>query len=604
MSEVKQLPQRSEIPAEQTWDLTPIFTSDDEFEKALASVKKKAGTGPDYQGTLKNGAEALLRALEEMLEIFREAEKIYVYSHLKNDQDTANPKYQAYHSQASALLDLVSARFSWFEPELLSLSDEEIEKDFAENKKLAGYRHYLDSIRAKKAHILPAAQEELLAGAGEIFSASSKTFSVLNNADLKFPVVENEKGQKVQLSHGLYGQLLESSDREVRRQAFQGLYSVYDQFQNTFATTLVSHTKMHNYLAKVRHYASAREMSLAANQIPEAVYDMLVGQVNDHLALLHRYVALRKTLLGVDELHMYDMYTPLLGEAPIKFSFEEAKATALKALAPLGEDYLQHVEEAFESRWIDVVENQGKRSGAYSSGMYDTNPYILLNWHDSLDQLYTLVHEMGHSMHSWYTRHNQPYVYGDYSIFLAEIASTTNENLLTEYLLATEKDPKVQAYVLNHYLDGFKGTIFRQTQFAEFELHIHQKDQAGTALTAEALNQYYGELNARYYGKDAARDPEIALEWSRIPHFYYNFYVYQYATGFAAASALAKRIHTKTPQALEQYLTYLRAGNSQYPIQVMQKAGVDMTQPEYLTDAFKQFEKRLEMLEKLVESRS
>lgn len=604
MSEVKQLPQRSEIPAEQTWDLTPIFTSDDEFEKALASVKKKAGTGPDYQGTLKNGAEALLRALEEMLEIFREAEKIYVYSHLKNDQDTANPKYQAYHSQASALLDLVSARFSWFEPELLSLSDEEIEKDFAENKKLAGYRHYLDSIRAKKAHILPAAQEELLAGAGEIFSASSKTFSVLNNADLKFPVVENEKGQKVQLSHGLYGQLLESSDREVRRQAFQGLYSVYDQFQNTFATTLVSHTKMHNYLAKVRHYASAREMSLAANQIPEAVYDMLVGQVNDHLALLHRYVALRKTLLGVDELHMYDMYTPLLGEAPIKFSFEEAKATALKALAPLGEDYLQHVEEAFESRWIDVVENQGKRSGAYSSGMYDTNPYILLNWHDSLDQLYTLVHEMGHSMHSWYTRHNQPYVYGDYSIFLAEIASTTNENLLTEYLLATEKDPKVQAYVLNHYLDGFKGTIFRQTQFAEFELHIHQEDQAGTALTAEALNQYYGELNARYYGKDATRDPEIALEWSRIPHFYYNFYVYQYATGFAAASALAKRIHTKTPQALEQYLTYLRAGNSQYPIQVMQKAGVDMTQPEYLTDAFKQFEKRLEMLEKLVESRS
>lgn len=604
MSEVKQLPQRSEIPAEQTWDLTPIFTSDDEFEKALASVKKKAGTGPDYQGTLKKGAEALLRALEEMLEIFREAEKIYVYSHLKNDQDTANPKYQAYHSQASALLDLVSARFSWFEPELLSLSDEEIEKDFAENKKLAGYRHYLDIIRAKKAHILPAAQEELLAGAGEIFSASSKTFSVLNNADLKFPVVENEKGQKVQLSHGLYGQLLESSDREVRRQAFQGLYSVYDQFQNTFATTLVSHTKMHNYLAKVRHYASAREMSLAANQIPEAVYDMLVGQVNDHLALLHRYVALRKTLLGVDELHMYDMYTPLLGEAPIKFSFEEAKATALKALAPLGEDYLQHVEEAFESRWIDVVENQGKRSGAYSSGMYDTNPYILLNWHDSLDQLYTLVHEMGHSMHSWYTRHNQPYVYGDYSIFLAEIASTTNENLLTEYLLATEKDPKVQAYVLNHYLDGFKGTIFRQTQFAEFELHIHQEDQAGTALTAEALNQYYGELNARYYGKDAARDPEIALEWSKIPHFYYNFYVYQYATGFAAASALAKRIHTKTPQALEQYLTYLRAGNSQYPIQVMKEAGVDMTQPEYLTDAFKQFEKRLEMLEKLVESHS
>ena len=323
--------------------------------------------------------------------------------------------------------------------------------------------------------------------------------------------------------------------------------------------------------------------------------------VNQYLPLLHRYVELRKELLGLDELHMYDLYTPLLAEAPVKFSYEEAQAKALEALKPLGEEYLEVVKKAFAERWIDVVENQGKRSGAYSSGAYDTQPYILLNWHDRLDELYTLVHEMGHSVHSYFTRHTQPYVYGDYSIFLAEIASTTNENLLTSYLLETEKDPKIRAYIINHYLDGFKGTIFRQTQFAEFEYFIHTEDAAGNPLTSEHLSKFYGELNMKYYGPIVVNDEEIKDEWSRIPHFYYNYYVYQYATGFSAASALAKRIVEAEPDALEKYLTYLKSGSSDYPIEVMKKADVDMTQPTYIEDAMEIFAQRLDELEELVE---
>jgi oligoendopeptidase F len=423
----------------------------------------------------------------------------------------------------------------------------------------------------------------------------------MNNADLKFPVVKNDEGEDVQLTHGVYGQLLESTNRNVREQAFKSLYSVYHQFRNTFASTLSTHVKGHNYKAKIRGYGSAREAALSGNHIPEDVYETLTLVVNQYLPLLHRYVELRKELLGLDELHMYDLYTPLLAEAPVKFSYEEAQAKALEALKPLGEEYLEVVKKAFAERWIDVVENQGKRSGAYSSGAYDTQPYILLNWHDRLDELYTLVHEMGHSVHSYFTRHTQPYVYGDYSIFLAEIASTTNENLLTSYLLETEKDPKIRAYIINHYLDGFKGTIFRQTQFAEFEHFIHTEDAAGNPLTSEHLSKFYGELNMKYYGPIVVNDEEIKDEWSRIPHFYYNYYVYQYATGFSAASALAKRIVEAEPDALEKYLTYLKSGSSDYPIEVMKKAGVDMTQPTYIEDAMEIFAQRLDELEELVE---
>ncbi|NTQ84242.1 oligoendopeptidase F [Enterococcus faecium] len=599
--EVKQLPKREELPENLTWDLTKIFSSDQEFDEKYLELSEKLKKSEKYKGTLDQGASQFLDAIEFVLSVYRQTEIIYVYAHLKNDQDTGNTEYQALYARASSLFSKVSEAVSWFEPEILQLSDERIWQYFKEEPKLEVYRHYIQQIVDNRAHVLSADQESLLAGAGEIFEASSDTFAVLNNADLVFPTIEGENGEKVQLSHGVYGQLLESTDRSVREAAFKGLYSVYEQFRNTFASTLSTHIKGHNFKAKVRNYSSAREASLSNNHIPESVYDTLVAVVNKHLPLLHRYMELRKRLLEVEKLHMYDLYTPVLGEAPITFTYEEAKEKALEALKPMGEEYMTIVEKAFSERWIDVVENKGKRSGAYSSGSYDTNPYILLNWHDTLDQLFTLVHEMGHSVHSYFTRSNQPYVYGDYSIFLAEIASTTNENILTEYLLETEKDPRVRAYVLNHYLDGFKGTVFRQTQFAEFEHFMHTEDEKGVPLTSEYLSDSYGKLNAKYYGPAVEKDPEIKFEWSRIPHFYYNYYVFQYSTGFSAASALAKRILSQEPDALENYLAYLKAGNSDYPVEVMKKAGVDMTQAAYIEDAMSMFEQRLNELEELID---
>lgn len=599
--EVKQLPKREELPENLTWDLTKIFSSDQEFDEKYLELSEELKQSEKHKGTLDQGASQFLNAIEFVLRVYRQTEVIYVYAHLKNDQDTGNTDYQALYARASSLFSKVSEAVSWFEPEILQLSDDQIWQYFKEEPKLEVYRHYIQQIVDNRAHVLSAEQESLLAGAGEIFDASSDTFAVLNNADLVFPTIEGENGEIVQLSHGVYGQLLESTDRRVREAAFKGLYSVYEQFRNTFASTLGTHIKGHNFKAKVRNYSSAREASLSNNHIPESVYDTLVDVVNKHLPLLHRYMELRKRLLEVEKLHMYDLYTPVLGEAPITFTYEEAKEKALEALKPMGEEYMAIVEKAFSERWIDVVENKGKRSGAYSSGSYDTNPYILLNWHDTLDQLFTLVHEIGHSVHSYFTRSNQPYVYGDYSIFLAEIASTTNENILTEYLLETEKDPRVRAYVLNHYLDGFKGTVFRQTQFAEFEHFMHTEDEKGVPLTSEYLSDSYGKLNAKYYGPAVEEDPEIKFEWSRIPHFYYNYYVFQYSTGFSAASALAKKILNQEPEALENYLAYLKAGNSDYPVEVMKKAGVDMTQAAYIEDAMSMFEQRLNELEELID---
>lgn len=599
--EVKQLPKREELPENLTWDLTKIFSSDQEFDEKYLELSEELKQSEKHKGTLDQGASQFLNAIEFVLRVYRQTEVIYVYAHLKNDQDTGNTDYQALYARASSLFSKVSEAVSWFEPEILQLSDDQIWQYFKEEPKLEVYRHYIQQIVDNRAHVLSAEQESLLAGAGEIFDASSDTFAVLNNADLVFPTIEGENGEIVQLSHGVYGQLLESTDRRVREAAFKGLYSVYEQFRNTFASTLGTHIKGHNFKAKVRNYSSAREASLSNNHIPESVYDTLVDVVNKHLPLLHRYMELRKRLLEVEKLHMYDLYTPVLGEAPITFTYEEAKEKALEALKPMGEEYMAIVEKAFSERWIDVVENKGKRSGAYSSVSYDTNPYILLNWHDTLDQLFTLVHEMGHSVHSYFTRSNQPYVYGDYSIFLAEIASTTNENILTEYLLETEKDPRVRAYVLNHYLDGFKGTVFRQTQFAEFEHFMHTEDEKGVPLTSEYLSDSYGKLNAKYYGPAVEEDPEIKFEWSRIPHFYYNYYVFQYSTGFSAASALAKKILNQEPEALENYLAYLKAGNSDYPVEVMKKAGVDMTQAAYIEDAMSMFEQRLNELEELID---
>ncbi|WP_373765723.1 oligoendopeptidase F [Jeotgalibaca porci] len=600
MAEFKELPKRHEVAEEMTWDLTSIFENDQAFEAALSEVSALAKEVKALQGTVGESSDALLKAIETSLKANQKVERVYVYSHLKNDQDTADNTYQTLHARSMAVLTELGEASSWFNPEVLAIPEEKLAAFMAENEGLKKYEHLLNDLTSQREHILSAREEELLAGASEILSASSQTFSVLNNADIEFPTVKDEEGNEVKLSHGLYGKLMESSNREVRKEAYEALYTTYRGLKNTFASTLSTHVKSHNFNAKIRNFSSARAASLANNNIPESVYDTLLEVVNKNLPLLHRYVELRKKLLNVDELYMYDMYTPLTGDAPIAYTIEEATETTLKSLEPLGEEYQGILKEAFDNRWIDWYENEGKRSGAYSSGAYDTNPYILMNWQNSMNQLYTLVHELGHSVHSYHTRNSQPYAYGDYSIFLAEIASTTNENILTDYLLKTQTDPAVRIYVLNHYLDGFKGTVFRQSQFAEFEHYIHQKAQEGIPLTQEFMTEYYADLNARYYGDAVERDENIALEWSRIPHFYYNHYVYQYATGFAAATALSKRILEGEEGALDKYLTYLKSGSSDYPIEVMKKAGLDMTDATYLEDAMKVFEARLNELEELL----
>lgn len=600
MAESKSLPKRSEISEELTWDLTVIFESDEEFEEAYKEAEKKLDEVKEYEGTLSKGAKEFQEAYETILDLSRSISSVYVYAHLKSDQDTGNGTYQALNDRARLLATKTGEATSWFEPEVLSLPEETLSGYFKENEELTQYKHAIDQMTANREHVLSAEKEALLAGASDILSASSQTFSVLNNADITFPIVKGEDGEEVQLSHGIYGQLLESTHREVREEAFTKMYEVYESLKNTFASTLQTNIKNHNYQARVHNFQSAREAALSNNHIPESVHETLIEVVNNHLHLLHRYMKLRKELLKLDELHMFDLYTPITGEAGLKYTYEEAQEETFNGLEKLGEEYKEVLEQAFNNRWIDVVENEGKRSGAYSSGTYDTNPYILLNWHDSLNHLYTLVHELGHSAHSYFTRNNQPYVYGNYSIFLAEIASTTNENVLTDYLLKHADDPKTKAHVLNHYLDGFKGTVFRQTQFAEFEHWMHEEAAKGVPLTADHLSKNYAEINDRYYGNSVINDEAIQYEWARIPHFYMNYYVYQYATGFCAATALADKIVTEEEGALNRYLDYLKAGSSDFPIDVMKKAGVDMTDSQYLKRAMNVFEQRLNELEEVM----
>lgn len=602
MSEVKSLPLREEVPNELTWDLSVIYENDEKWEEEYKATQEKIGEIKDLQGTLVNGAGPFLHALKAMLELSRKVSSIYVYAHLKNDQDTANSTYQAMNDKARYLIAQTQESSSWFEPEVIELPEETLEEYFEKEDELKLYKHYINQMTANKAHVLSSEMEALLAGASEVLNSSTQTFSVLNNADLQFPKVKNDQGEDVQLSHGMFGELMESTDRSVRKEAFEKMYSVYTSFKNTFASTLASTVKHHNYQAKVHNYSSARENALSNNHIPEAVHDTLIDVVNDHLPLLHRYMALRKNVLKLDDLHMYDLYTPITGEASLKYNYDEAKNKTYEGLEVLGGEYKDVLDKAFNDSWIDVVENKGKRSGAYSSGAYDTNPYILLNWHDSLNHLYTLVHELGHSAHSYFTRNNQPHVYGNYSIFLAEIASTTNENLLTDHLLKTTEDPKARAYVLSHYLDGFKGTVFRQTQFAEFEHFMHEEAAKGVPLTADFLSENYRAINSKYYGDAVEKDEEIQFEWARIPHFYYNYYVYQYSTGFCAATALADKLLNDEEGALDKYLTYLKAGSSDFPIEVMKKAGVDMTDKDYLLRAMKVFEDRLNELEEALEA--
>ena len=592
--------QRNEINEKDTWDLSTIFETDQKWEEELALLTEDTKQAASLEGHLLDSAESLLDITERYLELSRRLEKLYVYAHMKNDQDTRVAKYQEYYAKAMALYSQLDQVFSFYEPEFMAITEEQYQNFLAEEPKLQPYKHFFDKLLQNKDHVLSQREEELLAGAGEIFGAASETFAILDNADIVFPFVKDEDGNEVQLSHGVYMRLVESKNREVRRGAYEALYSTYEQYQHTYAKTLQTNVKVQNYRAKVRNYKSAREAALAANFVPESVYDNLVSAVRKHLPLLHRYLALRSKILGIPDLKMYDVYTPL-SSVEYSFTYEEALKKAEAALAVLGEDYLSRVKRAFSERWIDVYENQGKRSGAYSGGSYDTNAFMLLNWQDNLDNLFTLVHETGHSMHSSYTRETQPYVYGDYSIFLAEIASTTNENILTEKLLQEVQDDATRFAILNNFLDGFRGTVFRQTQFAEFEHAIHQADQNGEVLTSEFLNNLYADLNQEYYGLSKEDNPQIQYEWARIPHFYYNYYVYQYSTGFAAASALAEKIVHGSQEDRDRYIEYLKAGKSDYPLNIMRKAGVDMEKEDYLNDAFAVFERRLDEFEALVE---
>ena len=592
--------QRNEINEKDTWDLSTIFETDQKWEEELALLTEDTKQAASLEGHLLDSAESLLNITERYLDLSRRLEKLYVYAHMKNDQDTRVAKYQEYYAKAMTLYSQLDQVFSFYEPEFMAITEEQYQNFLAEEPKLQPYKHFFDKLLQNKDHVLSQREEELLAGAGEIFGAASETFAILDNADIVFPFVKDEDGNEVQLSHGVYMRLVESKNREVRRGAYEALYSTYEQYQHTYAKTLQTNVKVQNYRAKVRNYKSAREAALAANFVPESVYDNLVSAVRKHLPLLHRYLNLRSKILGIPDLKMYDVYTPL-SSVEYSFTYEEALKKAEEALAVLGDDYLSRVKRAFSERWIDVYENQGKRSGAYSGGSYDTNAFMLLNWQDNLDNLFTLVHETGHSMHSSYTRETQPYVYGDYSIFLAEIASTTNENILTEKLLQEVQDDATRFAILNNFLDGFRGTVFRQTQFAEFEHAIHQADQNGEVLTSEFLNNLYADLNQEYYGFSKEDNPQIQYEWARIPHFYYNYYVYQYSTGFAAASALAEKIVHGSQDDRDSYLDYLKAGKSDYPLNIMRKAGVDMEKEDYLNDAFAVFERRLDEFEALVE---
>ncbi|HEL0667123.1 TPA: oligoendopeptidase F [Streptococcus equi subsp. zooepidemicus] len=590
---------RSHLEEKYTWDLSTIFATDAAWETEADSLLAAIEAARQQAGHLLDSSSSLLDITELHLELARRVEKLYVYASMKNDQDTTVAKYQEYQAKASGIYAKFSEAFSFYEPEFMDLTQETYQAFLAETPELTVYDHFFDKLFKTREHVLSQAEEELLAGAQEIFNGAEETFSILDNADIAFPIVTNDKGEEVELTHGNFISLMESKDRKVRRAAYEAMYSTYEQFQHTYAKTLQTNVKVQNYKARVHKYASARQAAMSANFIPEAVYDTLLENVNKHLPLLHRYLKLRQEVLGLDDLKMYDVYTPL-SETDLAIGYDEALEKAEKVLAVFGQDYSERVHRAFTERWIDVHVNKGKRSGAYSGGSYDTNAFMLLNWQDTLDNLYTLVHETGHSLHSTFTRETQPYVYGDYSIFLAEIASTTNENIMTEALLNEVEDDKERFAILNHYLDGFRGTVFRQTQFAEFEHAIHQADQNGEVLTSEYLNNLYADLNEKYYGLKKEDNHFIQYEWARIPHFYYNYYVYQYATGFAAASYLADKIVHGTQEDIDHYLTYLKSGNSDYPLEVIAKAGVDMGKGDYLEAAFKVFEERLTELEDLV----
>lgn len=595
------LPTRKEIPDRYKWRLEDIYASDNLWEQDFQQVKKLTGEVEAYRGKLGQSAQALLEALQLEYRLQELNERVFTYARMRRDEDNANPTYQALTDRAASLNILVQAALSFIVPEILALPSETLERFRREEPGLALYRFALDELLRQKDHTLSAAEEQIIAGVGEVAQAPANIFKMISDADMTFPSIKDEDGNEVGITHGRYIQLMESRDRRVRREAFTSLYSSYRKLKNTLSATLGSSVKKDVFYARVRRFPSALQASLFADNIPPEVYDNLIQTVRNNLAAMHRYVALRKKMLGLDELHMYDLYTPMVKDVKWEIPYPKAVELVREGLAPLGSSYGEIMARGLDSGWIDIFENKGKTSGAYSWGPYGVHPYILLNYRDNLSNLFTLAHEMGHAMHSYYAYREQPYVYAHYTIFTAEVASTVNESLLMEYLLKTVTDRNKKLYLLNHYLEQFRGTVFRQTMFAEFEKTIHEKIEAGEALTPELLCQIYHQLNVDYHGPEMVVDEDVDLEWARIPHFYTAFYVYKYATGFSAAEAITRRILEEGEPAVSRYLGFLKKGGSDYPLNLLKSAGVDMATPQPVQEGLDLFTRLLDQIEELTE---
>ena len=579
------VPSRGEVPEALTWDLAPLYAAPEAWEADFARLDEVAAPVLALQGHLDStAAVAQLLAAETALD--RLLEKLHAYAHLRHDEDTAHDGNQAREARIRARYAELAAQCAWITPELLAHPEEEI-RAWMEAPELKDGRRTLLKVLRNKSHVLSSAEETLLARGSEVLSASEQTYSLLTNADMAFPDIPGPDGQPLPLTEGTYRTHLENPDRGVRKAAFETLLGGYGRLQNTIASTLSATVKAHVYMAQVRHFPTALEAALFDDQVPVAVYEGLISATREALPLFHRYLDLRTRALGLPDLDMYDLYAPLVPACAAKVPMEEAREWVLAACRPLGEEYAGALRTAFDARWIDWPENKGKRSGAYSSGCYDSPPYLLLNHHDRLDDVFTLAHELGHSIHSWMANRAQPHRTAHYPIFLAEIASTVNELLLTHHLLARKGDAAFRAHLLNHLCDSFKGTVFRQTMFAEFERDLHRWEEDGTPLTAEFLRGQYYELNRKYYGPGLAAHPSIGLEWCRIPHFYFDFYVYKYATSFCAALVFARRL--RAGEGVEAYLGLLRAGGSRDPLEAVAAAGVDLRDPGVLREAFDEF---------------
>ena len=596
----KKIPERKDVDAKFTWDLTQIFADDSEWEKAYAALSGFQSKIESFKGRLGESAKTLLEYCRLEDEISLAVEAVYGYSSLKGDEDTGNGYYQNMRGKAVGAYVAVQGAMSFSTPEILAISDEALEQFYKDEPELLTYKRSFDRIRRRKAHFLSGAEEQLLAAAGEMAEGPDNIGGILRNADMTYPEAEDSQGIKHPLTNGLLTLLLESPDRVLRENAFKTYYNRLGEFKNTIVATLDAQFKQLRFFAGARKYKNTLEAALDSTEVPTAVYTNLIDAVHANMEKMYRYVDLRKKLLGVDELHMYDVYTPVVKDVDVKIPFEEAKKTVLEALSVLGDDYIEMLKKGFSSRWIDVYENKGKRSGAYSSGLSRPHPYVLLNHKDNLDSQFTLAHEMGHALHSYLSTKNQPLNCADYVIFVAEVASTCNEVLLMKYLLSKTTDKNERAYLINHFLDQFKGTVYRQTMFAEFELFMGKQSEAGETLTADVLCKKYLELNKLYFGPSMISDELIGLEWARIPHFFYNYYVFQYATGFSAAVAIANRILSEGESAVKDYKKFLSSGGSADPISLLKIAGVDMSTPEPVNSALSLFGELIDEMETLV----